>query len=82
MSFEVLRDSLAKGMAGMLECSPSAGAEGERSVTVWPCLRWRVARHCRTSYDFVLALNNATGSAFDADQVTEADVVGGDVVAL
>lgn len=35
-----------------------------------------------SGYDFVLALNNATGSALDADQVTETDVVGGDVVAL
>jgi hypothetical protein len=35
-----------------------------------------------SGYDVVLALDNATSSAFDAYQVTEADVVGGDVVAL
>jgi hypothetical protein len=60
--------------------SPTAGAVGDVMVllAVWPCLRWQATRHFKNG----LALDNATGSAFDADQVTETDVVGGDVVAL
>jgi hypothetical protein len=66
----------------MLEVPLRRGGGGTVCHTVWPCLRWRAARHCRTGYSGVLTLNNATGSALDADQVTEADVVGGDVVTL
>lgn len=57
---------------------PSAGTEGsicgdvpllmQEGVGMVSCLE--------------LALDHATGGALDADQVAEADVVGGDVVAL
>jgi hypothetical protein len=52
-------------------------------LAVWSFLRWRATLHFTTGcVEAALALDNATCCAFDADQVAEADVVGGDVVAL